>query len=91
MRIIFFSFIPFSISVLCNSPPKYDSIFSFGDSLTDTRNLLLSGALQFPVIGKLPYGQTLFHHATGRCSDGRLIIDFIGVWIALFTTIFSPN
>ncbi|KAL6574066.1 hypothetical protein OROHE_001608 [Orobanche hederae] len=77
MRIIFFSFIAFSTSVLCNSPPKYDSIFSFGDSLTDTGNLILSGALQFPVIGRLPYGQTFFHHATGRCSDGRLIIDFI--------------
>ncbi|KAF5202136.1 GDSL esterase/lipase [Thalictrum thalictroides] len=52
-------------------------IFSFGDSLADTGNFIRSGALAFPVISKLPYGQTFFHHSTGRCSDGRLVIDFI--------------
>ncbi|OMO65342.1 Lipase, GDSL [Corchorus olitorius] len=56
---------------------QYESIFNFGDSLSDTGNFLLSGALAFPVIGQLPYGKTFFQHATGRCSDGRLIIDFI--------------
>ncbi|KAK8629351.1 hypothetical protein V6N13_078194 [Hibiscus sabdariffa] len=59
------------------SSPQYESIFNFGDSLSDTGNFLLSGALAFPVIGQLPYGETFFQHATGRCSDGRLIIDFI--------------
>lgn len=55
----------------------YNSIFSFGDSLADTGNLLRSGNLNFPVIGKLPYGQTFFRRATGRCSDGRLVVDFL--------------
>ncbi|GLT29556.1 hypothetical protein SLA2020_044150 [Shorea laevis] len=59
------------------SPRKYEYIFNFGDSLSDTGNFLLSGALAFPVIGKLPYGETFFSHSTGRCSDGRLVIDFI--------------
>ncbi|XP_054779371.1 GDSL esterase/lipase At5g45910 [Prosopis cineraria] len=60
-----------------SSDHAYEAIFNFGDSLSDTGNFLSSGALAFPVIGKLPYGQTFFRHATGRCSDGRLIVDFI--------------
>lgn len=56
---------------------SYSSIFSFGDSIADTGNLYLisqppSDHCFFP-----PYGQTYFHHPSGRCSDGRLIIDFI--------------
>ncbi|KAK7246383.1 hypothetical protein RIF29_41251 [Crotalaria pallida] len=59
------------------SPHPFEAIFNFGDSLSDTGNFLASGAISFPVIGKLPYGETFFRHATGRCSDGRLVIDFI--------------
>ncbi|KAF2298987.1 hypothetical protein GH714_029571 [Hevea brasiliensis] len=29
------------------------------------------------VFGRFPYGQNLYRHATGRCSNGLLIIDFI--------------
>nr|KYP43293.1 GDSL esterase/lipase At5g45910 family [Cajanus cajan] len=60
-----------------SSSRPYDAIFNFGDSLSDTGNFLHSGAIKFPVIGKLPYGRTYFKNATGRCSDGRLVIDFI--------------
>ncbi|XP_020096871.1 GDSL esterase/lipase At5g45910-like isoform X2 [Ananas comosus] len=65
------------ISLIQSTPLNYTSVFSFGDSLADTGNLLLSGALPFPSIGHLPYGITFFRHPTGRCSDGRLIVDFI--------------
>ncbi|WOL01477.1 hypothetical protein Cni_G10193 [Canna indica] len=53
----------------------YPSIFSFGDSLADTGNLLSTSPNDQS--GCPPYGMTFFHHPTGRCSDGRLIVDFI--------------
>eukprot|EP00262_Sarcandra_glabra_P009649 TRINITY_DN24131_c0_g1_i1.p1 TRINITY_DN24131_c0_g1~~TRINITY_DN24131_c0_g1_i1.p1 ORF type:complete len:385 (+),score=21.89 TRINITY_DN24131_c0_g1_i1:55-1209(+) len=55
----------------------YLSIFSFGDSLADTGNLVISNALLDPVAGRPPYGETYFRNPTGRYSDGRLIIDFM--------------
>lgn len=54
----------------------YTSIFSFGASVVDTGNCLILTGKSCPA-GRLPYGQTFFHHPTGRFSDGRLIIDFI--------------
>ncbi|KAL3576154.1 hypothetical protein D5086_021437 [Populus alba] len=62
----------------------YTAIFSFGDSLADTGNLV-----HMPQPGKLPpfvfppYGETFFNHATGRCSNGRLVIDFIAEYLGL--------
>ncbi|CAL4948583.1 unnamed protein product [Urochloa decumbens] len=54
----------------------YKHIFSFGDSTMDTGNFV-------HLIGKAkskytepPYGMTFFKHATGRVSDGRVLIDF---------------
>ncbi|XP_058761874.1 GDSL esterase/lipase At1g28590-like [Vicia villosa] len=57
--------------------PSYSSIFSFGDSLTDTGNLFYSSSDPSNHCFFPPYGQTYFHQPSGRCSDGRLIIDFI--------------
>ncbi|KAM0939490.1 putative carboxylesterase [Dioscorea sansibarensis] len=80
--IIFLCFPCFHVT-LSKSQNYYTSIFSFGDSLADTGNMLLSGALPFPSISHLPYGMTYFHHPTGRCSDGRLIVDFIAEALGL--------
>ncbi|KAK4259670.1 hypothetical protein QN277_005978 [Acacia crassicarpa] len=56
----------------------YTSIFSFGDSLADTGNLFfISQPPHLHHCCRPPYGETYFGHPTGRCSDGRLIIDFI--------------
>ncbi|KAF7803349.1 GDSL esterase/lipase [Senna tora] len=55
----------------------YTSIFSFGDSLTDTGNLHFITSSSRPDCWHPPYGSTHFHRPTGRCSDGRLILDFI--------------
>ncbi|XP_047307580.1 GDSL esterase/lipase At1g28600-like isoform X1 [Impatiens glandulifera] len=64
----------------------YTSIFSFGDSLADTGNLLSisrsSGGITTQ-IGFPPYGETYFHRPTGRFSDGRIIIDFIAQHLGL--------
>ena len=53
---------------------RYNALFNFGDSLSDTGNV---------VISNLPYGMTYFGRATGRASDGRLVIDFIGIRLSL--------
>ncbi|KAL6868115.1 hypothetical protein ACP4OV_014960 [Aristida adscensionis] len=53
-------------------------VFSFGDSLTDTGNyrFVYPNDTGEPAL-RLPYGETFFRRATGRFSDGRLIVDFI--------------
>lgn len=57
-----------------SKPCEFKAIFNFGDSNSDTGCM---SAAFYPAI--LPYGRTFFHEAVGRASDGRLIIDFIGI------------
>ena len=63
---------------------KIQAIYQFGDSISDTGNLIREGSngANSP-FAKLPYGQTYFHIPTGRCSDGLLIIDYFGTSIYL--------
>eukprot|EP01018_Ginkgo_biloba_P040163 Gb_16975 [translate_table: standard] len=67
------------ISVAGAGGPCYSAVYSFGDSLADTGNLLTSSGLfgLFLLINRLPYGETHFNRPTGRCSNGRLIVDFL--------------
>ncbi|GAV57343.1 LOW QUALITY PROTEIN: Lipase_GDSL domain-containing protein, partial [Cephalotus follicularis] len=69
-------------SVLTSSR-HYESIFNFGDSLSDTGNFLLSGALAFPVIAKLPY--PAYYHAAMPFfhSPKRYEADYEGVRLPL--------
>ncbi|XP_038977610.1 GDSL esterase/lipase At1g28580-like [Phoenix dactylifera] len=54
------------------------AIYSLGDSIADTGNLLREGVGgAFAPIAHLPYGETTFHRPTGRCSDGLLMIDYL--------------
>ncbi|XP_023645656.1 GDSL esterase/lipase At1g28580-like [Capsella rubella] len=63
---------------------NFKSVISFGDSITDTGNLLaLSDADNLPHSAFPPYGETFFHFPTGRFSNGRLIIDFIAEYLGL--------
>ncbi|KAL6890276.1 hypothetical protein ACP4OV_009039 [Aristida adscensionis] len=60
-----------------------DAIYSFGDSIADTGNLLREGPVGFfAAIGSYPYGQTL-RRPTGRCSDGLLILDYFAMALKL--------
>ncbi|KAM0939489.1 putative carboxylesterase [Dioscorea sansibarensis] len=61
---------------LSMSRVHYTSLFSFGYSLSDTGNLVLSTNRTL-AIDRLPYGMTYFHHPTCRSSDGHLVIDFM--------------
>lgn len=71
-------------------PRRYTSIFSFGDSLDDTGNFLLTGEVAIPDVGALPYGIT-FGRPTGRFSNGRLIIDFIGLLLIPLLNFFAND
>jgi hypothetical protein len=68
------------------NPLPYKAIFNFGDSISDTGN----AAFDHPSSDKnSPYGSTYFNHSSGRLSDGRLIIDFIGTFTHFYSNCFS--
>nr|GLL38806.1 acetylajmalan esterase-like [Ipomoea trifida] len=80
------AFFLFPLAFAANSPPlpSFKRIYQFGDSLSDTGNLLrLPGGRMFYPANNLPYGETYFGKATGRYSDGRLIVDFIAAALKL--------
>lgn len=56
---------------VCNFP----AIFNFGDSNSDTGGLSAAFGQAPP-----PHGESYFHHPAGRYCDGRVIIDFIGIY-----------
>lgn len=60
---------PLSESIHFNFP----AVFNFGDSNSDTGELIASGIESI----NPPYGQSYFHKPSGRYCDGRLIIDFL--------------
>ncbi|CAM0912673.1 unnamed protein product [Alopecurus aequalis] len=51
-------------------PPYYNAIFSFGDSFADTGNFVIINTGKLPNIPKFP-------PPFARCSNGRLLIDFL--------------
>ncbi|PWZ32002.1 GDSL esterase/lipase [Zea mays] len=56
----------------------YPRVFSFGDSLADTGNFrFYYGNNSGEPALRQPYGETFFRRATGRFSNGRLVLDFI--------------
>ena len=63
---------------LAVSGQKFNAIYSFGDSMSDTGNLCVNGPPAGLTLTQPPYGETFFGRATCRCSDGRLVVDFLG-------------
>jgi len=79
------------VLILCTTAPisatnLFDcpAIFNFGASNADTGGL----AAAFQAL-PLPNGETFFNRSTGRFSDGRLIIDFIGSPFFLYFIFFQ--
>ncbi|XP_074311882.1 acetylajmalan esterase-like [Silene latifolia] len=62
---------------------QFEAIYQFGDSLSDTGNLVRESNRGDCSYARLPYGQTFFHRATGRCSDGLLMVDFFAIYFHL--------
>jgi hypothetical protein len=86
MRLLCVLLILFLASVVSAGPVirRYDAIFSFGDSHADTGNgIPIFAELSFMInpAARPPYGMEFFGHPTGRNSNGRLIIDFIGTFM----------
>lgn len=52
-------------------PSYYNAIFSFGDSFSDTGNFVIINSGKLPNMPKFP-------PPYARCSNGRLVIDFLG-------------
>ncbi|XP_037456870.1 GDSL esterase/lipase At5g45910-like [Triticum urartu] len=75
--------LPLLVLLLCLSSlsmaaaQKYNAVYSFGDSITDTGNLCTNGRPSAITFTQPPYGETYFGSPTCRCSDGRVIVDFL--------------
>ncbi|CAL1403123.1 unnamed protein product [Linum trigynum] len=74
-----------SSTIVNPSSQCYTSLFSFGDSATAagiyTKDL--APGTESPHCAFTPYGETYFHRPTGRCSDGRNIVDFLAQHLGL--------
>jgi hypothetical protein len=64
-----------------SSSQSYNAIYNFGDSISDTGNLCTGGCPSWLTNGQPPYGNTYFGRPTGRCSDGRVFVDFLGKYM----------
>lgn len=58
---------------------SYPAIYSFGDSLTDVGNSIAAFPDQFGYSEEEPYGVEFPKHAADRLSDGKLLVDFLGL------------
>ncbi|KAF7035785.1 hypothetical protein CFC21_046584 [Triticum aestivum] len=72
-----------SVSRCGTSWQSYDAIYNLGDSISDTGNLCTGGCPSWLTMGQPPYGSSYFGRPTGRCSDGRVVVDFLAQFFGL--------
>jgi hypothetical protein len=71
---------------------RFEAMFNFGDSLGDTGNICVNKSAANQLLltfAQPPYGMTYFGHPTCRCSDGRLVVDFLGTHARTHMFIYS--
>ena len=69
----------FCLHGLSSGSPYFTSLFTLGDSYIDAGNFVIMAPPAVPVWhDRPPYGMTFFGRPTGRLSDGRVTVDFIG-------------
>lgn len=89
MRISFVVFIFVTIYIQKSNSVdfKYLSAFNFGDSNSDTGDLVAGLGVHLD----LSYGQNYFKISSQRFCDGRLVIDYLSKGISQSTVSFSNN
>ncbi|GJN32300.1 hypothetical protein PR202_gb20797 [Eleusine coracana subsp. coracana] len=73
-------------STTSTATTKYNALFSFGDSVTETGNICInsnSTELGTLTLTHPPYGMTYFGRPSCRWSNGRVVIDFIAQALGL--------
>lgn len=73
---LLFILLPYVNSVDFN----YPTVFNFGDSNSDTGELVAGYGIHLD----LPNGQSYFKTPSGRFCDGRLIVDFLSKFLNFF-------
>lgn len=84
------------VSISCKEDLKTNqaALFAFGDSLFEAGNNNYFDSISSFRSNFWPYGKTTFKFPTGRVSDGRIMIDFIGnhqfdTWVLFCTLLLS--
>lgn len=72
----------FSCKVAASGGCRFPALFSFGTSLSDTGNGVLTNRI-FNSSAQFPYGETYFGRPSGRFCDGRIMLDFLAQSIGL--------
>ncbi|KAL5768454.1 hypothetical protein ACOSQ2_015237 [Xanthoceras sorbifolium] len=72
-RLQFLIIVSFLLPLTNSFDFNFPAVFNFGDSNSDTGELIASGIESI----NPPYGEIYFKHPSGRYCDGRLIIDFL--------------